>query len=111
MADMVKVYFIKAGTPYGYGYAIGEFGLVRKEDMDDRTYTDEKGKEHVKPGLLSRGIVRQATESEYQKAMGVEAEKVAARAPKAPKAAKASGKAAKQAEGPESGAEGGDEPG
>lgn len=103
MADMVKVYFTKAGTPYGYGYTAGEFGLVRKEDFEDRTYTDDKGKQHTKPGLLSRGIVRMATDAEYNRAIEAKEEEVEARAPKAAKAAKP----AKKAEGPESG----DEPG
>lgn len=77
MANMVKVHFTKAGTPYGYGYAAGEYGVVREEDFKDSTYTDDKGKQHVKPGLLSRGIVRQASDAEYDKAMGVVADSAA----------------------------------
>lgn len=67
---MVKVLFIKAGTPYGYGYTAGEFGLVREEDFKDKPYKDEKGNDHVKKGLQSLGVVRQATDTEYAEAIG-----------------------------------------
>lgn len=110
MADMVKVYFIKAGTPYGYGYAAGEFGVVRKEDFEDGVVKDKQGKEHLKQGLLSRGIVRPAGEAEFQRGAEAQEEKAAAKVPgKAKKPAKSAAKS-KGAEGPESGAGGeGDE--
>lgn len=60
-----KVFFIKSGAAYGYGYAAGEFGLVHKDKLDDQPFKDDKGKDHVKKGLLSLGVVRAATQQEY----------------------------------------------
>lgn len=66
---MKKVLFIKAGTPHGYGYAADEFGLVSEEDFKDKPYKDEKGNDHVKKGLQSLGVVRLATDAEYDEAI------------------------------------------
>ncbi len=60
-----QVFFIKSGAAYGYGYAAGEFGLVHKDRLDDQPFKDDKGKDHVKKGLLSLGVVRVATQKEY----------------------------------------------
>ena len=66
MSKQVKVRFIKAGTPYGYGYTADECGLVLEKDFKDTKWTDEKGVEHVKKGLQSRGVARVATDAEYE---------------------------------------------
>lgn len=63
-----KVFFIKSGAAFGcgYAYAAGEFGLVHKDELDDQPFKDDKGKDHVKKGLLSLGVVRVATQKEYE---------------------------------------------
>lgn len=66
---MVKVYFIKAGTPYGYGYTAGEFGLINDADLKDTKKPDGKGGEVTIKGLASLGVVRVATEQEYNEAI------------------------------------------
>ncbi len=62
-----KVFFIKSGAAFGcgYAYAAGEFGLVHKHELHDEPFKDDKGKDHVKKGLLSLGVVRVATQKEY----------------------------------------------
>lgn len=66
MSKQIKVCFIKPGTPYGYGYAAGEYGLVLEKDFKDSKRTDEKGVEHVKKGLQSRGVARASADAEYE---------------------------------------------
>lgn len=51
--------FLKAGTPYGYGYTAGELGVVKSED-----FADKKDGENVKKGLESLGVCRLATKEE-----------------------------------------------
>lgn len=63
--EVEKVFFIKGGSAYGYGYAPGEFGIVRKDDLKDRDGTDRQGKPKTIKGLLSLGVVRIATDAEY----------------------------------------------
>ena len=61
---MVKVLFLKAGTPYGYGYTAGEFGVARPEDLKDKPVV-VNGKDKVKQGLESLGVVRKVSDAEY----------------------------------------------
>ncbi len=56
---MKKVMFLKAGTPYGYGYIAGEIGVVKAED-----FADKKEGDKVKKGLESLGVCRLATKDE-----------------------------------------------
>ncbi len=64
--ETVKVYFTKAGNPYGCGYSAGEFGLALKSKVEDEKFKDKQGNDHVKKGLLSLGVVRMATDAEYE---------------------------------------------
>jgi hypothetical protein len=57
---MKKVFFLKAGTAYGYGYIAGETGLVIAEDFADQKL---EGKV-IKKGLESLGVCRLATKDE-----------------------------------------------
>lgn len=60
-----KVFFIKSGAAFGYGYAAEEFGLVFKDSLKDKDGVDRSGKPKKIPGMLSRGIVRMASDAEY----------------------------------------------
>lgn len=77
--DFVKVCFLKAGTPYGYGYKAGEIGLAKKADLEDQDWKDDKGKPHTKKGLLSLGVVRHASDKEYTEAIEAEQAKLGSR--------------------------------
>ena len=63
--ELEKVFFIKGGSAYGYGYGPGEFGTVRKDDLKDRDGSDRQGKPKIIKGLLALGVVRVATDEEY----------------------------------------------
>lgn len=75
----VKVYFIKAGNPYGYGYSAGEFGLAHKSKVEDEKFKDKQGNDQVKKGLLSLGVVRMATDAEYNDYIAEQEEKFASK--------------------------------
>lgn len=58
---MKKVLFLKAGTPYGYGYIAGEIGVVKAED-----FADKKDGDKVRKGLESLAVCRLATKEEAE---------------------------------------------
>lgn len=82
---MKHVFFLKAGNPYGYGYAAGETGLARPTSQ---TKTNPKtGKDAIVSWgydkLSDAGIVRLATKAEieaYEAAVKAQAAKKTARA-------------------------------
>lgn len=97
-----KVFFLKGGASHGYGYAPGEFGLVRKSDLNDEEYTDKNGGKHKKKGLRSLGIVRDATDAEYKEfTASVEAELAARNPGPASSAARSAASPAAPASSPE----------
>ncbi len=87
---MKHVFFLKAGTPYGYGYTADEVGVVhetaltRKEGKPAKTVTIALGLKE----LLEKGVVREANAAEIADYKTVEAaEKKAATPPAPPPAA------------------------
>lgn len=66
---MKQVYFLRAGTPYGYGYQAGEIGSVF-----EKTRTAKRGGKTIKialgfaelVGLASGAVVRELTKAEAE---------------------------------------------
>lgn len=80
---MKHVFFLKAGTPYGYGYAADEVGLVheqpliRKEGKPAKTVVVALDLKE----LLEKGVVREANATEVAAYKAAEAAEKAATAP------------------------------
>ncbi len=84
---MKEVFFIKAGTPYGYGYTAGEVGQVfdtdQTREVSGMTTKDNKPViQTIARGfdwLETNGIVRMATPADKKKAADAAAAKEAAK--------------------------------
>ncbi len=86
---MKHVFFLKAGTPYGYGYTADEVGVVhetaltRKEGKPAKTVTIALGYKE----LVEKGIVRDANAAEIAAYKAAEAAEAAPATPAPPTAA------------------------